>query len=245
MKIAVFSDIHGNIEALKQVMDDIKREDIDKIYCLGDLVGYGPYPNEVIELIKENEIETVMGNYDQGVGFNLDDCGCAYKTKEKQKLGDKSLEWTKEKVSDENKKYLKTLKENIKFEVAGKKVLLVHGSPRKINQYLFFNHPEKSIKRMMDQYDADIMVCGHTHIPYVKKIDDKIIINDGSVGKQKPYNKMQEKYSTEAKYVIIEIKENNVNTELRSIRYDYEKTAKAINESELPDEFAEIIRGRG
>lgn len=245
MKIAVFSDIHGNIEALQEVMQDIKREEVDKLYCLGDLVGYGPYPNEVIEMIKENEIETVMGNYDQGVGFNLDDCGCAYKTKAKQKLGDRSLEWTQKEVTEENKKILKALKENIKFEAAGQKVLLVHGSPRKINQYLFFNHPESSIKRMMDQYEADIMLTGHTHLPYFKKIKDKVIINDGSVGKQKPFNKEQEKYSTEAKYIIVDISEETVNTELRSVPYDYEKIAQAINDSELPDEFAEIIRGRG
>src|SRR6056297_2278159 len=116
MKIAVFSDIHGNIEALQKVMEDIKRAEVDKIYCLGDLVGYGPYPNEVIELIKENEIETVMGNYDEGVGFDLEDCGCAYKTKVKQKLGDRSLTWTQKEVTDENKEFLKALKENIKFE---------------------------------------------------------------------------------------------------------------------------------
>ena len=245
MKIAVFSDIHGNIEALNRVLEDIKREDVDKIYCLGDLVGYGPYPNEVIDVIRDNEIETVMGNYDQGVGFDLDDCGCAYKTKAKQKLGDRSLAWTQREVTDENKEFLKSLKENIKFEAAGKKVLLVHGSPRKINQYLFFNHPAKSIKRMMDQYEADIMITGHTHLPYIKKIEDKIIINDGSVGKQKPFNKEQETYSIEAKYIIVEVDEDSVNTELRSLPYDYEKIAQAINDSELPDEFAEIIRGRG
>ena len=245
MKIAVFSDIHGNIEALQKVMEDIKRAEVDKIYCLGDLVGYGPYPNEVIELIKENEIETVMGNYDQGVGFDLDDCGCAYKEEDKKKMGDQSLAWTQKHVTDENKEFLKTLNENIKFEVNDKKVLLVHGSPRKINQYLFFNHPEKSIKRMMDQFEADIMVCGHTHIPYVKKIGDKVLINDGSAGKQKPYDEKQEVYSTEAKYVIIDIKEDSINTELRSVPYDYERIAQAINDSELPDHFAEIIRGRG
>ncbi len=244
MKVAIFSDIHGNISALEAVMEDLENEDIDKMYCLGDLVGYGPYPNEVIELIKEKEIETVMGNYDKGVGFNLDDCGCAYKTEEKEALGDKSLKWTKEEVTDENKEFLKSLKENIKFEVEGKKVLLVHGSPRKINQYLFFNHPDSSIKKMLEQYEADIMVTGHTHLPYVKKIDDKIVINDGSVGKQKPYHKSQKLFSTEPKYIILNIEKDSVNTEIRSVRYDYEKIAQDINNSELPDEFAEIIRGR-
>lgn len=244
MKTAIFSDIHGNISALKAVLDDLENEDIDRIYCLGDLVGYGPYPNEVIELIREYDIETVMGNYDKGVGFELDDCGCAYKTETKKTLGDRSLNWTKNEVTDENKEFLKTLNENIKFEVENQKVLLVHGSPRKINQYLFFNHPDSSIKKMMEEYDADIMVTGHTHLPYVKKIGDKLIINDGSVGKQKPHHKKQEFFSTEAKYLILNIEEESVSTEIRSIRYDYEKIAQDINNSGLPDEFAEIIRGR-
>ncbi|MFO7815144.1 MAG: metallophosphoesterase family protein [Halanaerobiales bacterium] len=245
MKIAIFSDIHGNISALEAVMEDIEYVGVDKTYCLGDLVGYGPYPNEVIELIKENEIETVMGNYDKGVGFNLDDCGCAYKTQEKKALGDRSLEWTKKEVTDQNKDFLKALQENIKFEVEGEKVLLVHGSPRKINQYLFFNHPGRSIKRMMEDYDADIMVTGHTHLPYVKKINDKLLINEGSVGKQKPYHQEQKSFSREAKYLILNLGKESVSTELRSIRYDYEKIAQDIKDSELPDEFAEIIRGGG
>lgn len=244
MRIAIFSDIHGNIEALKEVIEDIKRAEVDRMYCLGDLVGYGPHPNQVIELIRKSNIETIMGNYDQGVGYDLDDCGCAYTTKEEQKLGDQSLNWTKNKVTDQNKEFLKNLKEKIKFEVDGKNILLVHGSPRKINQYLFFNHPERSIKKMMEQFEADIMVCGHTHIPYVKKIDDKLLINDGSVGKQKPYNKKQKYHSKEAKYVIIDIKENSINTEIRSLSYDYEKVAVEINESKLPDHFADIIKGR-
>lgn len=244
MKIAIFSDIHGNISALKAVVKDLESEDVARTYCLGDLVGYGPYPNEVIELIREKEIETIMGNYDKGVGFELDDCGCAYKTEEKEVLGDESLEWTKNEVTDENKEFLKTLHDNIKFEVEGQKVLLVHGSPRKINQYLFFNHPASSIERMMEQYDADIMVTGHTHLPYVKKIGDKLLINDGSVGKQKPYNKDQKLFSTEAKYLILNVEKDSVSAEMRNIRYDYEKIAQDINNSELPDEFAEAIRGR-
>src|SRR6056297_712990 len=132
MRIAIFSDIHGNIEALKEVIEDIKRAEVDRMYCLGDLVGYGPHPNQVIELIRKSNIETIMGNYDQGVGYDLDDCGCAYTTKEEQKLGDQSLNWTKNKVTDQNKEFLKNLKEKIKFEVDGKNILLVHGSPRKI-----------------------------------------------------------------------------------------------------------------
>jgi len=243
LRLAIFSDIHGNIEALKEVFKDIGRENVDEIYCLGDLVGYGPHPNQVINLIRELNIETVMGNYDRGVGFDLDDCGCAYKTEEEKRLGDKSIKWTRQEVTESNKYFLRNLKENIRLRVERQEILLVHGSPRKINQYLFFNHPYSSLKKMLDQYEADIIVCGHTHIPYIRQIGNKMVINDGSVGKQKPHNKGQNIYSREAKYLILEIGKDSVNTSIRSVRYDFEKTAEKIKKSGLPDQFAEIIRG--
>ncbi len=91
MKIVIFSDIHGNLHALQAVLADIDRQQPDEIYCLGDLVGYGAHPNEVIDLIRTRQIPTIMGNYDDGVGFDKDDCGCAYTDDEMRRLGDLSL----------------------------------------------------------------------------------------------------------------------------------------------------------
>ena len=88
MRIAIFSDIHGNIHALNAVLHDIDRQALDRVYCLGDLVGYGAYPNEVIETIQGRGIPTIMGNYDDGVGFDRDECGCAYTDPEMKRLGD-------------------------------------------------------------------------------------------------------------------------------------------------------------
>jgi predicted phosphodiesterase len=113
-RIAVFSDVHSNLPALQRVLDDIKEEGIGEIYCLGDLVGYDPFPNEVIEIIRKRRIKTVQGNYDEGVGYDGDGCGCAYITEREKETGVISLEWTKAHTSEENKGYLRRLPTRIK-----------------------------------------------------------------------------------------------------------------------------------
>lgn len=109
MRYAIYSDIHGNRHALDAVLADIAKGQFDAVYCLGDLVGYGAFPNEVTERLKTAETTTVMGNYDDGVGFDRDECGCAYRDPVDQELGERSFAWTKARVTDENKAYLRTL----------------------------------------------------------------------------------------------------------------------------------------
>src|SRR5512142_1024222 len=106
MRIAIFSDIHGNIHALDAVLDDIDRQAPDRVYCLGDLVGYGALPNEVIETVRARGIPTIMGNYDDGVGFDRDECGCAYRDPMEKERGERSLAWTKAHVTADNKAFL-------------------------------------------------------------------------------------------------------------------------------------------
>jgi predicted phosphodiesterase len=108
-QITIFSDIHANLPAFEAVLADIESRGLDKLYCLGDLVGYGISPNEVVAAIRERGIPSVQGNYDQGVGDSSDDCGCAYRTPEAKALGNRSIAWTNERTSDQNKTYLRTL----------------------------------------------------------------------------------------------------------------------------------------
>src|SRR5262245_25706269 len=135
MRIAIFSDIHANLPALEAVLDQIRAGRYDRTYCLGDLVGYATFPNEVAARIRQERIPTVMGNYDDGVGFDRDDCGCAYREEEEKRRGDQSLAWTKAHATTDTKAFLRTLKPEIRFESDGRRVLLVHGSPRKMNEY--------------------------------------------------------------------------------------------------------------
>ena len=133
MRLAIISDIHGNLPALEAVLDDIARQQVDAVYCLGDLVGYAPFPNEVTERIRRERIPTVMGNYDDGVGFDRDECGCAYREADERMRGEQSLAWTKARTTSDNKAFLRGLPSEIRVEAHRTRVLLVHGSPRKMN----------------------------------------------------------------------------------------------------------------
>ena len=185
MRFAIYSDVHGNRHALDAVLADIAKATFDAVHCLGDLVGYGAFPNEVTERVRQKETPTVMGNYDDGVGFERDECGCAYRDPIDQELGERSFAWTKAHVTPENKAYLQTLFKEIRFEADGKRVLLVHGSPRKMNEYLFEDRATLELQRLAATSNADIIVFGHTHKPYIKNVDGVMFLNVGSVGKPK------------------------------------------------------------
>ena len=254
MRIALFSDIHANLPALQAVLADIDSRKPDVVYCLGDLVGYNVWPNEVCQLIRDRKIPTISGNYDFGIGRNINDCGCAYKTDEDKANGAVSISYTNEVMNDEERRFLRSLPAHIRVEYQlnedNMHLLLVHGSPRKINEYLFEDREEKSLLRIMRDAQADIMCFGHTHKPYHRVIEEsegdiiyyRHAINIGSVGKPKDGD-------TRACYVILDIDENvsasnkdALKVEFIRVEYDVEKAASAVENSPLPDKYADNLR---
>ena len=251
MKIALFSDIHANLPALEAFFTSIEQQKPDALYCLGDLVGYNIWPNEVINEIRRRGIPTIAGNYDFGVGRTSDDCGCAYKTDEEKANGAVSISYTNQIVKDNERAYLRTLPAHLKveFQLNNDKLnlLLVHGSPRRINEYLFEDREEKSMLRIMQDVDADIMCFGHTHKPYHRILPSapsgfRHAINIGSVGKPKDGD-------PRGCYVLLHINDHSSTADKDSIQvefirftYDVEKAAKAVESSPLPKAFAEALR---
>ena len=230
MRVAIFSDIHGNLQALESVLADIPAQKPDAVYCLGDLVGYGANPNEVTGRVRRENIPTIMGNYDDGVGFDRDECGCAYREDAERERGQRSLEWTKAQVTADHKAYLRTLTPEIRFEADGTRVLLVHGSPRKMNEYLFEDRPVSSFQRLAASSNADVIVFGHTHKPYVKEVGGVLFVNAGSVGKPKDGD-------WRACYVVLDLGAKP-SVAFRRIEYDVASAAAAIRATTLPHEFA-------
>ena len=238
MRIAVFSDVHANIHALKAVLADIAAQRPDRTLCLGDLVGYGAFPNEVVETIRTSGIPTIKGNYDDGVGYERGDCGCAYKTQADRERGHESIVWTTKEVTEQNKAFLRQLLPSIEIRSNGITVKAVHGSPRRVNEYLFEDRPATSLQKVLDIAGTDVLVCGHTHLPYHKVIGARHIVNDGSVGKPKHGNSL-------ACYAILEIN-STLHVGFRYVDYDFEAAAAAVESVGLPREFAEALRtGKG
>jgi diadenosine tetraphosphatase ApaH/serine/threonine PP2A family protein phosphatase len=249
MKIAVISCIHGNIEALDAVLSDIDHQSCEKIFCLGDLAGYGPYPNEVIEKIHSLEIPTCSGCWDEDIVDGLNACECSYPSLIAEKRGKLAHEWTDKQIKPENREFLASLPETLRFE----NLAFVHGSPHSNHEYLL---PELdafiALERVLST-GADVLFCGHTHVPYVRNlnagnlqirvIDEtksfnvplKRIINAGSVGEPRHGR-------PNATYVIYDTEEEKVN--LREVSYDYQKTCAAIIDKGLPQIFAwRLARG--
>lgn len=227
MKIAIFSDVHGNLEALKTVLNDIKSKNVDRVVCLGDLVGYGPFPNEVIDIVRNENILNIIGNYDTAVVNN------DIKYIQDNPLNREfALSWSVKEVSDANKKYLKRLPQDIIIVENGKVIKFVHGSTRAVNEYLL--EDTKEAKEVMSELKEDVLVCGHTHLPYIKEYENKILINDGSVGKPKIG-------IPNITYIILNI-EDEVKAEIVEIPYNYEETVKAMEERKFPQKLIDNIR---
>ncbi len=234
MRFAVIGDIHSNLYALNSVLYDIQNKDVDFILCAGDNVGYSPYPNEVIELLMGNKVVSIQGNYDKAIGNRELICGCDYKEQRMIELAELSVAFTNNAVSDKNREYLKNLPKELRIKCEDLSVLLVHGSPGKINEALLEDSVE--MLEVMEGILENVLICGHTHIPYYKKINNKYIINSGTVGK--PVNG-----NPNATYVIVNIVKSNVDVDIVEVKYNVEKAAKAIEDTnDLPDEFAHMLR---
>lgn len=245
MKIAVISDIHANLPALEAVLADIGKQKPDQIYCLGDLVNFAPWPNEVIELIRAHNIPTLCGNHDLAIGLNQSDFVFSYQTPEEREAGLKAIAYTNAVLTESNRLYLRALPKSIRFELElspGKaEALLTHGSPRSVGEYIFEDFPEDTLVKIMDEYVADILVMGHTHWPYHRQLFDKEAgrykqaINAGSVGKPKDGD-------DRAAYLILNTAdESGLGIEIKKVVYPVQQVQEAIRRSRIPDIYANLL----
>lgn len=215
MRIALFSDIHANLPAFEAFLADLDSLKPDAVYCLGDMIGYNIWPNEIIAEIRRRGIATLAGNHDQKTK------GYAY-----------------ELVSANNRAYLNTLPAHIRLENQLNNdqlnIVLAHGSTRSINEYVLEDLDENYVLEMMDKAKADILCVGHSHLPYHRIIGNKQVINIGSVGKPKDGN-------PDGCYVLLTIEEH-IKVDFIRFSYNVEKAAMAVEASLLPDEFADRLR---
>jgi putative phosphoesterase len=229
-RVAVITDVHANLPALRAALTRIDELGIERIYCGGDLVGYGPHPDEVCALIAERAIPTIYGNYDYAIARDLDDCGCAYVTPRDRELGQRSVEWTLANTDRASKEFMRGLPFDLRFEVGPMNVHLVHGSPRKVNEYLFEDKPASLYERLAAAESADTLVFGHTHKPWVREHGGVLFVNCGSVGKPKDGDPRGAFAVLDGEAATIE-----------RFAYDAEAVAAEVRAAGLPDEYADKL----
>ncbi|MHB1345545.1 MAG: metallophosphoesterase family protein [Thermoleophilia bacterium] len=236
MELAFFSDIHGNVAALRAVLADLASRGISDSYCLGDMVGYGPDPNGVIDAIRAAAIPTILGNYDDGIAFDRGECGCFYPDDEARRIGDASYTFTAATVTPEHKAWLRGCPRELRIDAGGLRLRLVHGSTRRINEYLLADRDERTYHRLAAQVDADVLLFGHTHVPWHRVYEDVLFVNVGSAGRPKDGD-------VRVAYTVLRLEEGRPPAvEVHRVAYDVEETARGVLAAGLPHALADAFR---
>lgn len=210
MRVAVIADIHSNLHALEAVLEDIGEA---VIYCNGDLVGYNPYPNEVLELVRKKGIFCTLGNHDYAV--------ITGNTAWFNPYAARALEWTMKHIKKENLAFLASLP--LSYEGS---FYMAHGSPRSpLDEYVTEDYPEEVVKGFFSHVGRDVITLAHTHVPYVRRLDEKLLLNPGSIGQPRDFD-------PRASYALLDPGKKQV--EIRRIKYDVEAAVEAVIEAGLP-----------
>src|SRR5688572_17735017 len=170
-RVALLGGIYSNSVALASALSDIRRRRVDAIYCLGDLGAFGPHPDRVFPLLREHGVACVRGNYDDSIGRGLGDCRCGYTDPRDNHFAQLSYRYTLANTSPANRAWLRTLPSEIRFEMGGLQVLLCHGSPRRMNEFLWESTtPTHFLNQLADQYSADVICCTHTGLKWQRDL---------------------------------------------------------------------------
>jgi predicted phosphodiesterase len=247
VKYALISDVHANLPALEAVLADIDaRTDVDALYHLGDLVGYAPWPNEVVALLRDGAIPGVAGNYDSTTATGHEHCGCRYEDPKQEAQSHVSYAWTCSHVSDETKRWLGALPFRIDLRpmgghTSGPRLTLVHGNPVLNTFYWTEDRSDAFCLKMAGHLDAkagDVVAFGHTHKPWHRAVEEVHFVNTGSVGRPKDGD-------PRASYALVTMDGEGVSVEFVRVEYDVARAAAAIRASDLPDDFAAYLETGG
>ncbi|WP_143305949.1 metallophosphoesterase family protein [Chitinophaga vietnamensis] len=233
-RIAIISDIHGNLPALTAVLEDIRAFGADETYCLGDLTDAAPWHNEVIDLIRARNIPTIMGNHDERIAFDLPILPLQKHGEEERQARIAAINHTKATIHAAHRSYLSQLPHSMRFSLGGKNFLLVHGSPASNDEYLYENHDASALQAMLQTHHADVMICGHTHHSYIRTLAKGLVINTGSCGRTKEGD-------GKATYLRITANDEEIHYQLTKVNYDIAATAAGIMASPIPDFYAELL----
>ena len=235
MKIGIISDIHGNLPGLKECLTVLAQEGVDQIVCLGDLVQFGPFPSEVIDLLQRNDIDTLQGNCDRAVAKDRDDTGDSFENVQWDNLASELLQWTKDQITPEQRRYLKKLPSELRFNIGSRRILCVHGLPGNINGSIQGNVANEVYDLLLSRNSCDILILGHTHEMLLQPRGTRMILNPGSIGGGT--------LPGEATIAVLDINEENTTASVcwHRVPFDSVLFEKKYRHEGLPETFLKCV----
>jgi predicted phosphodiesterase len=236
-RLAVFGGVYSNHLALRAVLDDIARRGFDLTWCLGDLGGFGPHPDRSATILRECQVPMLRGNYDDSIGHDRADCACGYTDPRDNAFAQRSYDYTVARTSADHKRWMRERPERHRMTIGGRRVLLCHGSPRQVNEFLWESTcSDAFLEWLCDAHAADLIVCGHTGIPWHRALPSgRHVVNAGAIGR--PANDG----STAVSYAEIRLG-SDVAVASHRVAYAIEALAREMEDERLPGEFVETIR---
>jgi len=232
MRFALLGDVHANLPALQAVVAHAQDQDVAGYWNIGDFVGYGPFPNEVIDLLRDIKAHSIIGNYDQKV-LKFPQKAKKWR-KKKHPLKYLAFRWTYETLSKDNREYLASLPNDLELTVARRSILLTHASPQSNEEHLTPETPQERLQELAHGVSADLVVFGHSHRPFVRRVDGVWLINTGSVGRP-------DDGDPRSCYAILELSDRDIQVQHYRLTYDVDRTVKAIRGAQLPEPFAQMM----
>jgi putative phosphoesterase len=225
LRALILSDIHSNLPAFKAVLEDAGP--VDYIFSAGDIVGYGPWPNECIDLSKELGFNSVAGNHDDacatGIIMNFNP------------YAEEAVRITRRLLRAENFEYLARLPRSLKWNLGVHRLTIFHGSPRDpLDEYIFPYTADSVLEAFLQQTSSEILILGHTHIPFFRRFGERLIINPGSVGQPRDSD-------SRASYMILEEGEEEFGVRVKRVEYPIEPVARKMIEEGFPEVLAQRL----
>lgn len=236
-RIAVFGGVYNNTQALQAVLADAQGQGVERVFCLGDVGGFGPHPDRAVALLRDADVLSMQGNYDESVGNALEDCQCGYTDPRDNHYAEISYRYTLDHTSPRNRAWLRELPAGFRVTLGGRRVRMAHGSPRRINEFLWASTtPAPFIERLLARHDADLVLVTHTGLHWSRMVaPGRGLVNVGAIGR--PANDGD----TGVWYSVLTAVEGGIDVEMRRVAYDHEGLAAEMRAEGLPEAFVETI----
>lgn len=239
-RVAVFGGVYNNSHALSALLEEVSRREVEALFCLGDLGGFGPHPENVWPLLRQGQVRTIQGNYEESLSTGREDCNCGYADPRDNHFAEISYRYTAERCSPEFKTWMGALPQRRRIRVGQRELLLIHGSPRRINEFLFHSTtPVAFLEVLLDQERCDGILCTHTGLHWHRHLPSgRDVVNVGVIGRPANDGRPVVWYS------VVSDEGERLGVELCPLTYDHRSLAEEMRRERLPEEFVEtILRG--